>query len=131
MNQLANSPAPPGTRLSQRGVDLLLALGIATVSVAVLALITPLLREDGILLGRPQLITLMVLVGAQSLAVAWWRSRPAVALVLISLAQVLIIVTAVGLSFRGVATMLVAFSIGTRLLLRSALMLLVPAIVVE
>lgn len=131
MNQLANSPAPSGTRLSRRGVDLLLALGIGTVSVAVLALITPLLREDGLVLEQPQLTVLMVLVGAQSLAVAWWRSRPAVALVLVSLAQVLIIVTAVDLSFRGVATMLVAFSVGARFPLRSALLLLVPAIVAE
>src|SRR5690625_968698 len=131
MNQFASSPARPGTGLSRRSVDLLLALGVATVSVAALALITPLLREEGIVLEPPQLTALMVLVGGQSLALILWRSRPAVALVLVSAAQVLIIVTVVDLSFRGVATMLVAFSIGARLRLRTALLLLIPAIVAE
>ncbi|WP_158562740.1 sensor histidine kinase [Marinitenerispora sediminis] len=119
-------PSPLGGRLDRLltrvGIagefarDCALAGVVALCSAAILVPLPRIAEAEGFLLTPLSVTAIGVLAAAQSLLLAIRRTNPALCLVLVALTQIAL-VTAVptGLSFRGLAPFIAAYTCGTRL----------------
>ena len=130
------SPGAPAHRsprvaISPRGADALLMVAVAAATVVALLVAVPVLHRQGVAISRSLLLIVVALAVAQCIPLLLWRIRPVLGFVLVEVCQLALVAMVPEAQIRGLPSMFLAFSLGSRIAPARATAMVTAAILAE